>query len=48
MTKTSPIVQQADIEHTILYELNELIRAYPEWFVIGAIVIIVSYFAFKK
>jgi len=25
MTQTSPIVQQTDIEGTILYELNELI-----------------------
>ena len=48
MTQTSPIVEQPPIEHTILYELNELIGAYPEWFIIGAIVVIVSYFAFKK
>jgi hypothetical protein len=53
MTQTSPIVEQPPIEHTFLYELNELIGAYleaiaPEWFIVGAIVVILNYFAFKK
>ena len=48
MKITSPIVEQPYIKETIIYELYELIRAYPEWFFIGTVIVILNYIVFRK